>query len=92
MGKMREKGAIAGYVLGPFGTDYGRYRTVMDVNGRYLGHRFSGFKGICWLGGKVPQGRERTYGTKGTKATKTEEGGKMRGIHGAHAVGCREDF
>jgi hypothetical protein len=45
MGKTRGKGAIAGYVPGPFGTDSGRFWTVLDVIGRYLDHRFSWFDG-----------------------------------------------
>jgi hypothetical protein len=59
MGKMREKGARAGYVPGPLCTDSGRYRTVLDVIGRYLDHRFSWFEGISWRGRRALQGPEK---------------------------------
>jgi hypothetical protein len=74
MGQMRGKGAIAGYVPGPFGTDSGRFWTVLDVIGRYLGHRFSGFKGFFWLGrkgvawaGKGRRGPKRRKGRRRNK-------------------------
>jgi hypothetical protein len=76
MGKMREKGTKAGYVLGPFGTDSGRFWTVLDVNGRNLDHRFPWFDGISWRGRRALHDREKDVRDQKDERDENERGEK----------------